>query len=760
MELLEANAVQFPDDCLPPEATYSSREALYEAINSWAKPRGYAFVTGRSRTEKTGRITVVYTCDRFRRPPSASISRQRQTTSRSTCCQFSVLAKESLDHTSWSVKHRPDEQFASHNHEPSQHETAHPAHRILSESDKAMISSLTDARVAPKEIRTFLRQNSNTSATQQDMCNYIAESKRQFRKGQSTMQALANQLDEEGFWNRMQLDEDGRVTSVLFAHPNSLAYLQAYPDILLLDCTHKTNKYKMPLLDIIGVDACQRSFCIGFAFLSGQSEEAFQWVFERLRSLYSTCGANLPSIILTDCDIACMNAIKICFPASRHLLCLWHAHKAVLKNCQPSFAATIEGPNAQQESLLAWKEFFSHWLQIISSITEEEYNKNLNAFEDRYIDGHIAQVQYIKTQWLDQYKEKLVKAWVDECSHFGNAVTSRVEGIHALLKGYLKTSILDLFEAWRGIKQALLNQLAGLRENQARQQIRLPIELTSPIFEAIRGRVSHEALRMVEKQRKRLSEDDLPSCTSLFQKSQGLPCAHTIKRLLNRGEVLQLEHFHHHWLLYQQKDQQLLLEPRTQFDRPIQQSTQSESSTRREPRGFESVEAAMQKKAKAAPTCSRCHQTSHSMSSKACPARYDDLLASVQARSAAALRAAVSTAETAALETAASPAASVLAEIVVALESAASPAASPTASPVAPAIAAKAAAPLTMIHELSIGDTLLQEKVGTKRSLAAASRPTRNTERQPTCLCVMTARVMIGVWITSRWASAARRQQV
>ena len=70
------------------------------------------------------------------------------------------------------------------------------------------------------------------------------------------MHALINQLDQEGFWNRMQVDSEGRVTAVLFAHPESLTYLQAYPDLLLLDCTYKTNRYGMPLLDIIGVDAC------------------------------------------------------------------------------------------------------------------------------------------------------------------------------------------------------------------------------------------------------------------------------------------------------------------------------------------------------------------------------------------------------------------------------------------------------------------------------------------------------------------------
>ncbi|KAJ0135885.1 Uncharacterized protein HZ326_21121, partial [Fusarium oxysporum f. sp. albedinis] len=33
---------QFPEDCLPPEHTYASRDDLFQAINDWASPRGYA----------------------------------------------------------------------------------------------------------------------------------------------------------------------------------------------------------------------------------------------------------------------------------------------------------------------------------------------------------------------------------------------------------------------------------------------------------------------------------------------------------------------------------------------------------------------------------------------------------------------------------------------------------------------------------------------------------------------------------------------
>ena len=44
--LFNTNAMAtFPNDCLPPEGFFKSRQASYKSINLYAKPRGYAFTT-------------------------------------------------------------------------------------------------------------------------------------------------------------------------------------------------------------------------------------------------------------------------------------------------------------------------------------------------------------------------------------------------------------------------------------------------------------------------------------------------------------------------------------------------------------------------------------------------------------------------------------------------------------------------------------------------------------------------------------------
>jgi hypothetical protein len=140
-----------------------------------------------------------------------------------------------------------------------------------------MIADLTTAGVPPREFRTYIRQTSSALTTQQDVYNLAASTRQKLAQGQSSIQALVNQLNDEGFWSRVQLDAANRLTAIFFAHPDSVTYLQQNPDILILDCTYKTNKYGLPLLDMIGVDCCQRSFCIAFAFLASEIEEQYMW---------------------------------------------------------------------------------------------------------------------------------------------------------------------------------------------------------------------------------------------------------------------------------------------------------------------------------------------------------------------------------------------------------------------------------------------------------------------------------------------------
>jgi hypothetical protein len=136
---------------LPPEAVYSSKEELYRAIQAWAAQHHYAFRIGRSKTINNGpRVKIVYNCDRCGQPPPTHHpqkclqARIRQTTTRKTDCQFSVLAVQCID-IKWELRHRPGANHSIHNHPPSQSASSHPVHRKLAQAVIDQARSLHNA---------------------------------------------------------------------------------------------------------------------------------------------------------------------------------------------------------------------------------------------------------------------------------------------------------------------------------------------------------------------------------------------------------------------------------------------------------------------------------------------------------------------------------------------------------------------------------------------------------------------------------------
>lgn len=158
---------------------------------------------------------------------------------------------------------------------------------------------------------------------------------------------------------------------------------------------------------------------------------------------------------------------------------------------------------------------------------------------------------------------------------------------------------------------------------RASQQLRMPLEVSGVLFEAVRGWVSHQALRKEREQYQLLHKQDRAPCKRILSSSHGLPCSHALERLEGTGQRLLLEHFHPHWYLKRDVTQpRPILEPKRLSDRLDGRYTQSKTSTTREPSGFEMIEPSK----RAPKTCSKCHITGHIMTSKNCPLRFQDIL--------------------------------------------------------------------------------------------------------------------------------------
>ncbi|XP_035841513.1 uncharacterized protein LOC118488290 [Helianthus annuus] len=104
--------------------------------------------------------------------------------------------------------------------------------------------------------------------------------------GETPMQILFHWLNKIRFvFFHRTSEKDERLQDVFFIHPKSNKLWYAFPHVLLIDSTYKTNQYKMPHFHIIGVTPTYISFCIAHAFITYEKEENFLWVLQQLKDL-------------------------------------------------------------------------------------------------------------------------------------------------------------------------------------------------------------------------------------------------------------------------------------------------------------------------------------------------------------------------------------------------------------------------------------------------------------------------------------------
>nr|KAJ0200109.1 hypothetical protein LSAT_V11C600301060 [Lactuca sativa] len=197
------------------------------------------------------------------------------------------------------------------------------------------------------------------------------------------MNALFEELDEGGFTYDISHNAEGRISRLFIAHPLSIKLAKAFSNIFLMDCIYKTNKYNMPLLDIIGVS------------LFSWKEKMQKTILGHYVHLEEIIGQE-PCVIMSDRELALMNGI-IFFPTTSNLLCVWDIEKNVLANYKKYFGRAKE-----------FDIFTSDWNNVVYTTTEALFEENWFEFMSIHKEKKDA-IEYIKNVWLPG-KQKFVSA--------------------------------------------------------------------------------------------------------------------------------------------------------------------------------------------------------------------------------------------------------------------------------------------------------------------------------------------------------------
>ncbi|XP_060969793.1 protein FAR1-RELATED SEQUENCE 6-like [Cannabis sativa] len=519
---------------------FHSRTSLIEWTKDKGKQHGIIIVIKRSDSGESRKARIKFACERsgsYRQQMKTIEGKKRKidrrTSTKKCGCPFLLSAQKLATADDWTLT----VVCGFHNHSIAKHLEGHSfAGRLTLEETKILVD-MSKCNIMPREILAVIKEKNKCNVSTIRTI-YNARQKHRIREkaGRSQMQQLMRKLSEHNYieWHRYEKDTN-TVRDIFWAHPFGVDLLHIFPHVLVMDCTYKTNRYRLPLLEIVGVTSTEYTFSIAFVFLNSEQEDNYTWALDRLKTMMGIDF--LPNVIVTDRELALINAIEKVFPAAKHLLCRYHISNNVLTKCRKKF-----------ESKEKWDNFLSDWNILTLSSSESEYNKRLKALEENY--GRYSQaIDYVKDVWLNKYKEKFVSAWTNLVMHFGTTTTNRVESAHAKLKRYLRSSQGNFETSWSTIHNLLELQHTEIKASFEKSLTTVQHNFKPTLFKELRGFISRCALDKVFQESKRGDwvGFDIHACGCVIRRTHGLPCAHEINEYQLEGRAIPLACINSYW---------------------------------------------------------------------------------------------------------------------------------------------------------------------------------------------------------------------
>ena len=182
------------------------------------------------------------------------------------------------------------------------------------------------------------------------------------------MQVLENFLHSNGFsFFTRENPTTNRTEDIFFCHKESHELWRAFPEVLLIDTTYKTNMYDWPFVQFVGMTSTSKTFCIAHAFIIREREQNFTWALEKLKEMLDDNVE--PRVILTDRDKALMNSCDMVFPKATKNLCRWHISENIRRTYKRLYGTD------------AGDAFSYYWKVLYTSPTTELFEYNCGKWE-------------------------------------------------------------------------------------------------------------------------------------------------------------------------------------------------------------------------------------------------------------------------------------------------------------------------------------------------------------------------------------------
>ncbi|KAI1002216.1 hypothetical protein K3495_g5982 [Podosphaera aphanis] len=245
-----------------------------------------------------------------------------------------------------------------------------------------IIQNTTKCDIRPRQILNEFRSQSKIQGTELILkLKDIYDTKRVLRatelKNNTPTQVLVLVLRERHSWSHTLETNSvtSRITRLFLAHvPTARELLANNCQIIMLECTYKTNRYKMPLLNNVGQTCLGTSFNIGSCFLFAETQADYEWALKTgLQSLFTMPHLPSPAVWVIDRKIALIRAIQSLHSGTSIVFCVWYINMDVR-----GYASKL----LKQIELV--KDLIKDMENVVYSNAAINYMDNRKKFEDQY----------------------------------------------------------------------------------------------------------------------------------------------------------------------------------------------------------------------------------------------------------------------------------------------------------------------------------------------------------------------------------------
>ncbi|KAL6842025.1 hypothetical protein ACP4OV_028004 [Aristida adscensionis] len=404
---------------------FDSPAEAFEFFNMYSWEVGFGIRYGRSRANTSGRKSrqdIVCSCEGH---PTHVDGRSM----RSGCpCMIRILR---LDDGHWFVSRF----VAVHNHPLAvtcAERRQWRSHSRIDQTTRDMISHLRSNNVQINKVCSIVGSMHGAQGyapfsrqSIRSLCARLAQESIADDIGKTVELFDTMRSADPGLVTKVDVDENGRVKSLLWCHGNSKSSYRYFGDVVTFDTTYRTNLYNLPFGLFVGVNHHFQSVIFGAVLLTEETTESFRWAFT---SFIEAMDGKVPLTILTDQCMAMKSAISSELPRTRHRWCKWHVLRKAKESLGPIYSKNFGFKNQLHELLdevVNIQEFENKWALLV-----EEYNLQGNEFLER---AYTNRKMWAKPYFADTF-----------CA--GMTSTQRSESANHLLKTYIsRSSPMHLF---------------------------------------------------------------------------------------------------------------------------------------------------------------------------------------------------------------------------------------------------------------------------------------------------------------------------